>query len=124
MKIEELHTTTIEESNTGTSVVSVGDIEYTTAGNGKINLKKRFKHGDEEVVETVATIKRENKQWKFEQTKNWSKNNLPHMGHRNGTILNKKGLKTNEISIESTLSELGIRYDSLTKEERKCKKDK
>lgn len=106
----------VDESISGTSVTSVGDIEYTTAGNGKINLNKRRKDDeDQEVVETVATIERDREGWKFKQKPSWNNNNLPHMGHVNNRKLASRGLKTNEVNLETTLNDLGIKYDSLSK---------
>lgn len=109
---------TVEESVSGTSVTSVGNIEYTTAGNGKINIRKRLKDDeDQEIVETIATIERQKDGWKFKQKPSWNNNNLPHMGHINNRKLSNRGLKTNELNLESTLKELGIKYDKLSKGE-------
>lgn len=108
MKIKEL-------KENYTTATSVGNIEYTTHNRGKIRLKRRNKNNESEVI---ANIQRENKRgWRFKPTENWSKHELPHMGHAIDKRLRKRGQKTLEKHLEDTLTELGIKYDSIEKEE-------
>ena len=110
MKIKEL----VNESSYGTSVTSVGDLEYTPHQN-KIDLYKKDKK--------VATIRRESKKgWRFKKTKEWDEEGLPHFGHAEGRDVGKRGRKTVSNNIETILKDYGIRYDSV--KERKLDEQK
>lgn len=112
MKIKEI----VEESSYGTSVTSVGDLEYTPH-KGRIDLYKKDKK--------VATIRRESKKgWKFKKTKEWDEHGLPHFGHAENNNTLKRGMKTHAKNIENVLKEFGINYDSIKEREQATKPEK